>query len=39
MDTDKVKFLKSNLDEIQRHFFKANLEETLKNLRGLERVR
>jgi hypothetical protein len=39
MDAAKAKFLKSNLDEIQRRFSKANLEGTLKKLRELERQR
>lgn len=39
MDTDKAKFLKSNLDEIQRLFSTANLKGTLKKLRELERAR
>ncbi|MFW9938823.1 MAG: hypothetical protein ACFFD5_14335 [Candidatus Thorarchaeota archaeon] len=39
MDAAKAKFLKSNLDEIQRLFSKANLEETRKKLKELERAR
>ncbi|MFX0023527.1 MAG: hypothetical protein ACFE9S_14470 [Candidatus Hermodarchaeota archaeon] len=39
MDTDKAKFIKSNLDEIQRLFSSPNLEVTIKKLRELERAR
>jgi hypothetical protein len=39
MDTKKVEFLKSNLDELQQLFSRDNLEGTIKKLKDLERAR
>jgi hypothetical protein len=39
MDTEKAMFLKNNLDEIEQLFSTANLENTIKKLKELERQR
>jgi len=39
MDSEKVEFLKNNLDEIEPLFSTANMEGTIKKLKELERAR
>jgi hypothetical protein len=39
MDSEKAKFLKTNLDEIEQLFSTANIEGTIKKLKELERAR
>ena len=39
MDSEKVEFLKTNLDKIEQLFSTANMESTIEKLRELERTR
>lgn len=39
MDSEKAEFLKTNLDKIEKLFSTANMENTIKKLRQLERER